>query len=107
MREALHAAGGRLLEKILAADNGYRGPRVDCGAGHQASFVSYRTKTFDTVLGSVTLRRAWYHCADCGHGRAPRDDEVGLSGGSLSPGLSAMVDRVGAEGPFAPAADLW
>jgi hypothetical protein len=106
MREALHAAGGRLLEKILAADNGYRGPRVDCGAGHQASFVSYRTKTFDTVLGSVTLRRAWYHCADCGHGRAPRDDEVGLSGGSLSPGLSAMVDRVGAEGPFAPAADL-
>jgi hypothetical protein len=106
MREALHAEGGRLLEKILAADNGYRGARVDCGAGHQASFVSYRTKNFDTVLGSVEVCRAWYHCADCCHGHAPRDDELGLSGTSLSPGLSAMVDRVAADGPFAPGASL-
>jgi hypothetical protein len=106
MREALHAAGGRLLEKILAADHGYRGPRVDCGGGHQAGFVSYRTKTVDTALGPISLCRAWYHCAECGHGHAPRDDELGLTGGSLSPGLSAMVDRVGAEGPFAPGSDL-
>lgn len=106
MREALHAAGARLLEKILAADHGYRGPHVDCGGGHQAGFVSYRTKSFDTVLGSIELCRGWYHCGECGHGLAPRDDELGLSGGSLSPGLSAMVDRVGAEGPFAPASEL-
>ena len=106
MREALHTAGARLLEKILAADHGYRGPHVDCGGGHQASFVAYRTKTFGTVLGSVRLCRAWYHFGECGHGLAPRDDELGLSGGSLSPGLSAMVDRVGTEGPFAPASEL-
>jgi hypothetical protein len=106
MREALHAAGARLLEKILAADHGYRGPHVDCGGGHQASFVSYRTKAFDTALGSIRLCRAWYHCGECCHGLAPRDDELGLSGGSLSPGLSAMVDRAAAEGPFAPASEL-
>jgi hypothetical protein len=106
MREALHAAGGRLLEKILAADAGYRGPHVACGGGHQASFVSYRTKTFDTALGSLELCRAWYHCDQCGHGLAPRDAELGLAGGSMSPGLSAMVDRVAADGPFAPASEL-
>ena len=106
MREALHAARARLLEKILAADRGYRGPHVDCGGGHQADFVSYRTKSFDTVLGSIELCRAWYHCDECGHGLAPRDDELRLSGGSLSPGLSAMVDRVAAEGPFVPASEL-
>ena len=84
MREALHAAGARLLEKILAVDAGYRGPHVDCGGGHQASFVSYRTKIFDTALGSIRLCRAWYHCGQCGHGLAPRDDELGLTGGSAS-----------------------
>jgi hypothetical protein len=27
---------------LLAADPGYRGPRMPCGQGHQAEFVSYR-----------------------------------------------------------------
>ncbi len=29
----------------------------------------------DTVVGPVRLRRAWYHCAACKHGLAPRDGE--------------------------------
>ena len=39
-----------------------RGPRIDCGGGHQAEFVAYRDKSIATVLGPVVLRRAWYHC---------------------------------------------
>ncbi len=66
-----------MLEKLLAADPGYHGPRVDCGAGHQAELVSYRDKVIDTVPGPVTLTRAWYHCGACGHGLAPRDAELG------------------------------
>ena len=58
------------------------GPRVDCGSGHQAAFVSYREKTIDTALGPVTVRRAWYHCATCGHGLAPRDAELAVAGAS-------------------------
>ena len=93
--------GAGLLEQLLAADTGHRGQRVDCGAGHQAEFVSYRTKTFDTVLGPIECRRAYYHCADCGHGVVPRDEELGVAGASLTPGLAGMVDRVGAAVPFA------
>jgi hypothetical protein len=52
--------GGSLLEQLLAADTGHRGPRVDCPAGHSAQFVSYRAKTIETALGPVTLRRAYY-----------------------------------------------
>ena len=95
-----------MLEKLLAADPGYRGPRADCGNGHQAGFVSYREKIIDTVLGAVTLTRAWYHCAACGHGFAPRDAELGVAGQSLSPGLAAMTDTAAAAGPFAKAARL-
>jgi hypothetical protein len=99
-------AGCGILGQLLAADPGYRGPRADCGNGHQAGFVAYRDKVIDTVLGPVALTRAWYHCAACRHGLAPRDAQHGVAGTSLSPGLAAMNDRAAAAGPFAKAAGL-
>ena len=98
--------GGGMLEKLLAAGPGHRGPRVPCGQGYEAEFVSYRDKVIDTVLGPVTLTRAWYHCGQCGHGLAPRDADLGVAGESMSPGLAAMTDRAAADGPFAKAAGL-
>jgi hypothetical protein len=98
--------GGGMLGQLLAADPGYRGPRVDCGQGHDAEFTGYRGKIIDTVLGPVTLTRAWYHCADCKHGLAPRDAELGVAGQSMSPGLAAMTDLAAADGPFAKASRM-
>jgi hypothetical protein len=106
IRAGLTRLGRSVLEDLLAADGGYRGPRADCGAGHQARFVSCRDKAVDTVLGPVTLSRAWYHCAACGHGFAPRDAELGVAGQTMSPGLAKMADRAGAAVPFTPAAKL-
>ncbi len=106
IRAGMVQAGCGMLEKLLAADPGYRGPRVPCGQGHEAEFVAYRAKVIDTVLGAVTLTRAWYHCAACGHGVAPRDAELGVAGASLSPGLAAMNDQAAAAGPFAGGARL-
>jgi hypothetical protein len=60
----------------------------------------------DTVLGPVALRRAWYHCAACGHGLAPRDAELGAAGASMSPGLAAMTGWAAAAVPFAQATGL-
>src|SRR4249920_2309 len=106
IRAGLLRLGGSMLEQLLAADHGYHGPRVPCGRGHEAVFTGYRDKSFDTVLGLVTLTRAWYHCAACGHGLAPRDAELGVAGTSMSPGLAAMTDRAAAALPFARAASL-
>jgi hypothetical protein len=106
IRAGMLQLGGGMLEKLLSADRGHRGQRVPCGQGHEAEFVSYRAKVIDTVLGPVTVPRAWYHCADCGHGLAPRDAELGVAGVSMSPGLAAMNDRAAAAGPFAGAAGL-
>jgi hypothetical protein len=106
IRTAMSKLGASLLQDLLGLDTGHRGPRVDCGAGHQASFVAYRDKNLDTVLGPVTLGRAYYHCSDCGVGVVPKDNELGVAGASLSPGLRAMVARVGAAAPFAKASDL-
>ena len=106
IRAGLLRLGGSMLGGLLSADRGYRGPQVPCGQGHEAEFAGYRDKSFDTVLGLVTLTRAWYHCAACGHGLAPRDAELGVAGASLSPGLAAMTDRAAAAVPFRQATRL-
>jgi Family of unknown function (DUF6788) len=106
IRTAMTALGGRLLEDLLAADDGYRGTRAGCGAGHEAEFVSCRAKTIDTVLGPVRLHRAWYHCTACEHGVSPKDAELGIEGGSMSPGLAKMTARAATAVPFAKAASL-
>jgi hypothetical protein len=106
LRAGLLKLGGSMLGQLLSADPGHRGPRVPCGEGHEAEFTGYRDKTFDTVLGPVTVRRAWYHCTECRHGSAPRDAGLGVAGTSLSPALAAMTDTVAAAGPFAKAAAL-
>ena len=106
IRAGMLKLGAGMLGELLSADRGYRGPRVPCGQGHQAQFAAYRDKTFDTVLGPVTLDRAWYHCRECKHGFAPRDADLGVAGASMSPGLQAMNDRAAATAPFAKAAGL-
>jgi hypothetical protein len=106
LRAGLLRLGGGMLGEALSADPGYRGPRVDCGRGHEAVFTGYREKVIDTALGPVTLRRAWYHCARCEHGLAPRDADLGVAGASMSPGLAAMNDKAAAAVPFAQAAGL-
>ena len=106
IRAGMLKLGCGVLGELLSADRGHRGPAVPCGNGHEAAFVSYRDKVIDTVLGPVTLNRAWYHCKTCKHGLAPRDAELGVAGASLSPGLTAMNDKAAAAGPFAGAASM-
>ena len=106
MRAALMAAGARLLEAVLQDDDGYAGPHAKCGNGHRAGFAGRRPKTVTTVLGPVRVTRAWYHCGECGHGFAPRDEQLGTAGTALSPGLTQMIARAGSEVPFGKAAAL-
>jgi hypothetical protein len=106
IRAGMLKLGCGVLGELLSADRGHRGPAVPCGNGHEAVFASYRGKVIDTVLGPVTLNRAWYHCKTCKHGLAPRDAELGVAGTSLSPGLTAMNDKAAAAGPFAGAASM-
>jgi len=108
MRAALASAGARLLETVLdGGGDGYAGPHAGCGCcGGQAVYTGRRDKTVTTVLGPVRITRAWYHCAPCRHGFAPRDQQLGVGAASLSPGLAEMTALAGAEVSFARAAAL-
>ncbi len=77
-----------------------------CGCGRMAEYVGRRKKQFTTVLGSMVLERAWYHCESCNEGFSPRDRELGLSNDSLSPGVLRMVGVSAAETSFGDASRL-
>jgi hypothetical protein len=100
VRESVHGIGRVLLEQLLQGEHGQCGPRIDCGQGHQAEFVSYRTKQLTTVLGSVELCRAYYHCVSCVRGLIPTDAALDVADTSFSPGVRRLMARVGAQEPF-------
>ena len=86
IRAGMLKLGGACWSSCWPPTRGTAAGRVECGQGHEAEFVAYRDKVIDTVLGPVTVSRAWYHCAACGHGLAPRDAELGVAGQSMSRG---------------------
>ena len=84
---------------MLNSDGGgYRGAHLEC-RGHSAEFMGYRGKQVLTVLSSVEVHRAYYHCRDCQSGFIPKDQELDVVG-TLSPGVRRMMGRVGAKQPF-------
>ena len=101
IRSSVHRLGGGLLEKLLNADGGgYRGRRIACAQGHMAEFTDYRSKQLLTVLSPVAVERAYYHCATCREGWAPKDIDLDIAGTGLSPGVRWMMGQVGGKEAF-------
>lgn len=87
----------RAVEARLNADTSdHTGPTRACRCGHAARYAGRRAKTFESVLGPLTLVRAYYHCAVCDAGVCPRDHALGLADTPLSPAVTRMVGVVGA-----------
>jgi len=92
MRAAALKVAGKLLEAKLNDDTSdYHGQACQCSCGGTAVYRGRRAKTFVTVVGEITLERAYYYCHECGSGFYPRDRTLGLSSGLLSPGVEKMV----------------
>lgn len=101
VRSSTHQAGGVVLEKLVNLDGGgYRGPRIDCGQGHLAEFVDYRSKSVITVLTPIQIRRAYYHCSACERGVIPKDKELDIVKTSCSPGVRRLMGHVGGKEAF-------
>lgn len=105
VRDGVLAMGARLLEASVAArGTGKVGPRRGCACGALATCEGYRTKGVQTLVGWITIRRAYYACATCGHGHCPLDAALGLARDSHSPAVRRLACRCGALLPFAEAA---
>lgn len=95
-RQVLNLAA-RAVEQRLNDDHSDGGQtRRPCRCGHTARYAGRREKVFHSILGPLQLTRAYYHCAACGHGFCPRDQELGMQNTCLSPGVTRMIAAVGA-----------
>ena len=95
-RKAMRVAARAVERRINADTSDHAGPTAACPCGLPARYAGRHGKTFASVLGPLTLSRAYYHCEPCQTGFCPRDHALGMQDGSLSPGVLRMVGRVGA-----------
>jgi hypothetical protein len=97
MRQQALQLAARAVEPRLNADTSDNaGPRLPCRCGGEARYAGRRCKRFHSVLGSLHLERAYYHCRSCGGGFCPRDRSLGLENSSLSPAVTRRVGTGGA-----------
>jgi len=105
-REAFKIAA-RAVERRLNEDHSdHSGPSRVCSCGKDARYAGRRAKTINTVLGEMTLVRAYYHCSDCRSGWFPRDRTLGIADASISPALTRMIGLVGAMVSFEEGSEL-
>ena len=95
-RAALRVAARAVEQRLNADSSDHVGPTVPCACGQPARYSGRRPKTVTSVLGPLTLARAYYACASCGAGFCPRDRALGVADASLSPGVLRLVGLVGA-----------
>lgn len=85
---------------------GYEGSSRACGCGENQKFVGRRAKTLATLLGSVTIRRSYYHCSRCGASAKPYDEGTGLGREAVSAEMAQAVSLLGVHHPFREAAGI-
>lgn len=102
IREAVHAAGARVLEALLREVGvGRRDEPVWCPKCRMAMrSLGVRGKEVQTLLGRLRFERSRYPCPCCGTTCYPGDQELGVEGTCWSPGVQRQVARLGAKEPF-------
>lgn len=95
-RQALRLAARALEQRLNADVSDHAGPELPCSCGEMAQYHGRHSKTFESVLGPLHLKRAYYHCAQCESGFCPRDRHLRLEMFSLTPGVLRMTGSTAA-----------
>lgn len=96
-----------LYQKALSRDRGHRGAQVSYRAPSgdlvALEFQGYTTRKVKSVLGPVSLERAYYHQDGTEHSRWPREEELGwLANEDWTPLLQRWVAEDAVDGSFKP-----
>ncbi len=108
MRRQVLRLAATVVAKQLANDRSdYLGPHTACPrCSGPARYAGRRCKQIVSVLGPLSIDRAYYHCAACATGYCPRDQALGVEDSSLSPAVTRMIAAVGALVSFAEGHEL-
>ena len=80
---------------------------MTCPHCQQATrFKGYRSKGLLSVLGPLTVERAYYYCPHCHQGHCPGDALFGLDKSDLTSGAAELTSLAGTLDNFARAAEV-
>ena len=106
-RRQVLALAARAVEQRLNADTSdHAAPSLDCECGQAARYAGRRIKVVQSILGELTLDRAYYHCRLCGSGFYPRDRQLGIGKTRFSPATVRMIGTVGSMVSFQEGSQL-
>jgi len=89
VKQKMQLLGHGLLQRLVDRGvNGYKGSSMACKCGSSMKFIQHRNKDIHTLFGWITVKRAYYHCPDCGESLFPYDVASGLGSEQLSAGLA-------------------
>jgi hypothetical protein len=89
VKAKMQLLGKGLLQRLVdRKPNGYKGSSMVCKCGGSMKFIQHRSKGIHTLFGWITIKRAYYHCPDCGKSLCPYDVAGGLGGEQISVGLA-------------------
>lgn len=101
VQEDLRQIGKAGMQQVLQQRTwGHQGNSLPCDCGGVQRFIGYRPRWVVTLLGTMRVRRAYYHCSGCGASSVPYDRASGLGGGHLSNGLAAAVSLLAVDISF-------
>lgn len=76
VRAVMLEIGRQIVEAIVRfRGTGYSGKRIKTPSGEKARYREIRTRTIKTLMGTVEVRRAYYHI---GSGYVPLDESLSL-----------------------------
>jgi hypothetical protein len=105
-RDAALAEGNDAFLSFLSALPEQTPTCPECGAAMKN--LGKREKRIVSMLGEGYISRSYYQCEKCGTHMFPKDDALGTSGTSFSPGVKRAVSRLAASEPFESASQaLW
>lgn len=97
----LKSLGLGLLQRLVnRGHNGYQGPCRACPCGGVMRFVGHRPRAIHTLLGWITVQRAYYRCPQCGRSKVPYDEAGGLGSEQLSSALAKVCCLLAVDDSF-------
>ena len=99
VRDSMHHAGASALSRLLSMSAGHTA-ETPCACGQAAHYHDTRPKQLLSVVGPVSIERAYYLCSHCHRGQSPLDRILDVEGTEYSPGVRRMTAAVGGESSF-------
>ena len=105
VRHGLKKLGAMVLAGTLRRAEGVPEREITCECGGRLHYQRRRGAKIESMFGWVRYERSYYAECECGKGKAPLDEELGLEPGEVTPGLARLLALAGSGLPFGESTD--